>query len=166
MEYNQTNTSRANLPQKKEANGLTIFVAVVTAIAVFAGALFIYSATRPNVEKNVPHVTVQEAAELKNNDNAAIVISRKSCVHCQAYKPNLEKYAQANGVKFYIVDLDEGNNQSEIQKHQEFLVDGTPTTLYFQKGKMIKQVDGEQSEKEIEHVVNELKGQGFELPKV
>lgn len=167
MEYSNTKQSRANLPEPKKGNGLSIFVAVVTALAVFAGGLFAYSwYQNSQATAHFEEITVEKAAEkAKNDEDVVIIIGKASCSHCQSYKPIAKKFATENNTKFYYVDIETDANKDALKNHSEFAVDGTPTTMYYHKGVVAKSMAGERTSEQIKEDIEEAKTRDFALPK-
>lgn len=167
MEYTGTGQSRANLPEAKKGNGFTIFIAVVTAIVLFAGGMFGYAFYQDMQTKaHFQQVTIAEAADIaKKDDNVMVIMASKTCSHCQEYKPIAQSYAKDNKTKFYYVDLAEGNNQEDMKNHTELSVSGTPTTFYFHKGTKVNSSEGKRTTQEIQKDIDTAKAKGFEVPK-
>ncbi|MGL4662418.1 MAG: thioredoxin family protein [Culicoidibacterales bacterium] len=168
MEYTGSPSGRANLPEVKKGNGFTIFVAVVTAIVIFVGGMFAYSMYQDSQSKaHFKEVALVDAAEAaKKDENAMIIIGSKTCSHCQTYKPVAQEYAKDKNTKFYYVDLAEGTNSADLEKHEELATKGTPTTHFFHSGKKVSEVEGQQSIQGIQKAIDAAKGNGFELPKI
>lgn len=175
MEYSNKKQSRANLPEKKETSGSTIFIAVITAIALFTGGMFGYSAYNnwkadEELKKDqavFQVVSLEKANQIKNeSENAMIIIGQKGCIHCENFKPIAREYAKSVNTKFYYVDLQASENVGKIEQYTDFKVDGTPTTFYTQKGKVLFSASGERNRQGLEADINEARSKGFVLPKI
>lgn len=168
MEYSEGKQSRANLPEPKKSDGLTIFVTIITTLVVFGAGIFGYSMYQNSqAQAHFVEVSITQAAEkVKNEENTIVVIGRTSCSHCQLYKPVAQKFAIDNRVKFYYIDLDEGTNSGDLEKHPEFAASGTPTTFYFHKGVSVKASPGELTAAQIQKDIDDAKASGFTAPKI
>lgn len=175
MEYSNQKHSRAQLPEKKQASGLTIFVAVLTAMTLFIGAMFAYSAynnwqAQEQLKKEQATfeiISLEKADKIKKeSDDAIIIIGQKECIHCENFKPIAREYAKEVSTKFYYVDLKADENIGKLKDYPDFKVEGTPTTFYFHKEKLVYSTSGEKNRQALEADVNEARAKGFVLPKI
>lgn len=66
-----------------------------------------------------------------------------TCIHCQAFKPTLEKYiGLEKALPVYAVNLADESNRAGWK---DFNVQGTPTLFHVKDGKVVGQLVGEQS---------------------
>lgn len=168
MEYTKNNGTRANLPEPKKANGMTIFIAIVTALVVFVGGMFAYSAyDHSRTKAHFQEVSTEEANNrLKNESDAIVIMGLASCIHCQNYKPVAKQFGKNNNTKFYYIDLAVGTNQADMAKYPDLMTQGTPTTYYFHGGVKVGSVEGERTIDQLKTDTDSMRAKGFELPKV
>jgi thioredoxin-like negative regulator of GroEL len=76
------------------------------------------------------------AEALKNEDKLMVLFYAPWCPYSRAFLPVFEKHAKQKG--FCQVDVD-----SLPDCEDKYSVDVLPTVLYFEKGKVVKRLDGE-----------------------
>ena len=73
------------------------------------------------------------------------------CVHCQEMTPRLTPLAEKNDieiVKYNVLEYDQGWN--------EYLIEATPTMIYFENGKEVERVTGAVSNDQIQAFFDQI----------
>ena len=100
--------------------------------------------------------------KIENKDTFVLCISATNCVHCQDYKPKLEKISKDYDITIYYINKD----TIEDEKYREFksklsFDGGTPTTIFFINGEEKTTANRIEGNVRTEKIINKLKNNGF-----
>lgn len=100
--------------------------------------------------------------KVNNKENFILCVSATYCSHCQDYKPKLKKVANDYNILIYYIDIDELNEDEYDKFKKEFSFDGgTPTTIFFKKGKETTTATRIEGNVSTEKIITKLKANGF-----
>lgn len=87
-------------------------------------------------KSNITSISYDELQnKIDNKDTFVLYVGSSSCSHCSAYKPVLEKVLKKYNINIFYIDvgvLSEAKYNAVMRKVDG---DGTPTTVYIEKGK-------------------------------
>lgn len=130
-------------------------------IAIFS--LIIISTILYINKTNLIELNYSEIIEkIENKDTFVLCISATNCVHCQDYKPKLEKISKDYDITIYYINKD----TIEDEKYREFksklsFDGGTPTTIFFINGEEKTTANRIEGNVRTEKIINKLKNNGF-----
>lgn len=130
-------------------------------IAIFS--LIIISTILYINKTNLIELNYSEIIEkIENKDTFVLCISATNCVHCQDYKPKLEKISKDYNITIYYINKD----TIEDEKYREFksklsFDGGTPTTIFFINGEEKTTANRIEGNVKTEKIINKLKNNGF-----
>lgn len=168
--------------QKKKKTGLIIAIisGLVLLVLITAGVSYVVigqmqpqnktevveqkqSEKTKTKETYFEEISVEKAAKLAEAEDVVIVIGKESCSHCKTYKPKIKQFAKDKKLKVYYVDLDVKENKDTFSEYSKLQVEGTPTTLFFHKGKVVERVVGDAGNEKIETTLKNAEKQGFQI---
>lgn len=77
------------------------------------------------------------ATKIENKDSFVLYVGRTTCSHCKDFKPILEKVVNEYDLDVYYIDLDNVSNAKYNAVLKKIDGEGTPTTVYIEKGKTL-----------------------------
>jgi len=99
--------------------------------------------------------------KLENEDNFILEVVQTGCSNCTAFSPKFEKILEKHGLKAFSLNITDLSKEDSDNFLSRFKVDGTPTVIFFEKGKetsTLKRLVGNKSESQIE---SKLKSNGY-----
>ena len=132
---------------------------LLTTILLFTGC---------NKLKSYEEINYEELNKMiENKEDFILFIGSSTCSHCAAYKEKVNKFVKEYQTKIYYIDI---HKFSETESNKFKLIvnfEGTPTTVFFEKGKEKEDENGNvrtyRIEGNIEYskVVEKIKKAGF-----
>ena len=100
--------------------------------------------------------------KIDNKETFILCITATDCIHCQKYKPKLEKISKEYNITIYYTNIDKLTKEEYETFKKEFSFDGgTPVTLLIKNGTentTATRIEGNVKE---EKIINKLKTNGF-----
>ena len=136
-----------------------ILLVIIIAIIILLSVVVITLSNKSNLVK----INYNEIMEkLDNKESFVLCLSASNCVHCQSYKPKLEKIANKYDIVIYYTNIDELNeNDYEKLKTKLSFTGGTPTTIFFKNGEEKTTATRLEGDTKTEKILNKLKQNGF-----
>ncbi len=97
----------------------------------------------------------------KNNESFILEAYRTGCHWCEEYKPILEKITKENKLKVYVLNLANINDEEDKELTKNFGSLGTPTILFFEKGKEVSKLKRSLGYKNESATISSLKNAGY-----
>lgn len=94
-------------------------------------------------------------------DTFPFVIGSSSCSACAIYKPVMEQFISDYQVEVFYIDLSKLTDTEYSQMKAEITFDGTPTTVFYEKGKLTSFYDRIDEAVSIDKVKNKFKEKGY-----
>ena len=95
---------------------------------------------------------------IKNKQSFIVVVTQTGCSHCIEYEPNYKSAMEENDIIGYNLNITKmsKNDYDKFRKEHDF--SGTPTTLFFKKGKEVfsSRIVGSASVKEVNREIKRL----------
>lgn len=99
-------------------------------------ASFIVIITGCNKQKSLIEINYDELSnKIQAKDSFVLYVGRKTCSHCQEFKPTIEKVVNKYNLEVYYIDLDNVSTAKYNAVMKKIDGEGTPTTVYIEKGK-------------------------------
>lgn len=91
------------------------------------------------------------ATKIENKDSFVLYVGSASCSHCANFKPILEKVINKYGIEVYYIDMADLSESKYNAVMRKIDGQGTPTTVYIEKGKTktSPRIEGERDEETI-----------------
>lgn len=111
-----------------------IIGAIVLAILL---GIILYFSLKPK-ENNLIEISGAELLQkIENKETFILVFSQTGCIHCQDYKPILNRVLTENNIKAYEINRTNLSKEDASIKNkidELFHIDGTPMTLFINDG--------------------------------
>lgn len=130
-------------------------------IAIFS--LIIISTILYINKTNLIELNYSEIIEkIENKDTFVLCISATNCIHCQDYKPKLEKISKDYDITIYYINKDTIEDEEYKEFKSKLSFDGgTPTTIFFINGEEKTTANRIEGNVKTEKIINKLKNNGF-----
>lgn len=132
---------------------------IILAVILLVGIIYLFTMKNTNfVKLNYNEIL----NKVENKDDFVLCVSAKDCIHCQEYKPKLEKISNKYDIMIYYVDIDEFTEEEYQTFKTKFSFDGgTPTTIFFKNGEEKTTANRIEGNTKTEKIINKLKSNGF-----
>ncbi len=105
-------------------------------LAILFG-IILYFSLKPK-ENNLIEISGAELLQkIENKETFILVFSQTGCIHCQDYKPILNRVLTENNIKAYEINRTNLSKEDASIKNkidELFHIDGTPMTLFINDG--------------------------------
>lgn len=86
---------------------------------------------------------------IENKETFVVYMGQTTCPHCQDYAPIIDEVCEEKGATIYKVMLDLSDPENNMVFVQDYGLEYTPTTFYFEEGEMITSFVGNVTTKEL-----------------
>lgn len=107
----------------------------------------------------IDYYTLNE--KLNDGDSFILEVVQTGCSNCTAFTPKFEKVLEAYNLTAYSLNISDLSPEDSNDFLSKYKVDGTPTVMFFEKGKetsTLKRLVGNKSEAQIE---SKLRSNGY-----
>lgn len=94
-------------------------------------------------------------------DTFPLVIGSSSCSACLMYKPVMEQFISDYQVEVFYIDLSKLTDDEYNKLKTEVSFDGTPTTVFYENGKLTSYFDRLDEAVSIDKVKNKFSEKGY-----
>lgn len=94
----------------------------------------------------------------ENGDSFPLVIGSSTCSACATYKVVMEQFIENNQVEIFYIDLSNVSEEEYNKLKTEISFTGTPTTVFYQEGKLTSfynRLDGAESIEDVKKYMGE-----------
>ena len=92
-------------------------------------------------------IPVTEISNVRNNKPVIVLFFSHECFFCKKMKPDWEEFKKTSPINFSEVPSEEMFSYNKLDN--ESIIQGYPTIRLYNKGKFIKEYDGDRSQKDI-----------------
>lgn len=135
---------------------------MIAILAILLGVILYFSLKpQPN---NLIKISGEELlTKLEQKDTFILLVSQEGCIHCEEYKPILNRVLTENNINAYELDLTKLRQNEEMYKKISsiFNTDGTPTTIFINDGIEKTTINRLVGSKNYSDLVKSLKDRGF-----
>ncbi len=143
---------------KKESGNMKkiiiVLMAMISSIILFSGCnkkLIGYT-----------EISYSEFNKLKEeNKTFPLVIGSATCSACSMYKPVMEQFISDYQVEVFYIDLSKLSDEDYGKLKAEITFDGTPTTVFYEDGKLTSFYDRITSAVSIDEVISKFKEKNY-----
>ena len=129
---------------------LIILTLIVISTIMFTGC------SNNNVINEINFDELEE--KIDNKDSFILEIIQTGCSHCEEFSPRFKAVLKTNNLEAYSLNIYNLNNEEREKFNDLITISGTPTVIFFEKGKEENRISGAVSNEKIEE---ELKGSGY-----
>jgi len=140
---------------KKTLKYLSLFLVLV----VFLVGCNNQANEEPKSLIEIDYYTLNE--KLNDGDSFILEVVQTGCSNCTAFTPKFEKVLEAYNLTAYSLNISDLSPEDSNDFLSKYKVDGTPTVMFFEKGKetsTLKRLVGNKSEAQIE---SKLRSNGY-----
>lgn len=107
-------------------------------------------------------ISYSEFNKLKEeNKTFPLVIGSATCSACAMYKPVMEQFISNYQVEVYYIDLSKLSDEDYSKLKAEITFDGTPTTVFYEDGKLTSFYDRLDEAKSIDEVISKFREKNY-----
>lgn len=129
---------------------LIILTLIVISTIMFTGC------SNNNVINEINFDELEE--KIDNKDSFILEIIQTGCSHCEEFSPRFKAVLKTNNLEAYSLNIYNLNNEEREKFNDLITISGTPTVIFFEKGKEENRISGAVSNEKIEE---ELKDSGY-----
>ncbi len=129
---------------------LIILTLIVISTIMFTGC------SNNNVINEINFDELEE--KIDNKDSFILEIIQTGCSHCEEFSPRFKAVLKTNNLEAYSLNIYNLNNEEREKFNDLITISGTPTVIFFEKGKEENRISGAVSNEKIEE---ELKESGY-----
>lgn len=107
---------------------------------------------------NLKSLSYKEFKEkIKNEDTFFLVVIRDGCQHCEKFVPKVEEVVDEYNIIGYTLNYSDLSEDEDEEFYNQYVVDGTPTTIFFKDGKDISILQRLEGNVSKEKLIDKLK---------
>ncbi len=92
-------------------------------------------------------VSVSELSSVRNTKPVIVLFFAHGCVFCEKMMPEWNKFKKSSPITFSEIPAEEMSEYNPLQNEEN--ITGYPTIRLYNKGKLVKEYDGDRSKKDI-----------------
>lgn len=97
-------------------------------------------------------VSVSEISSVRNTKPVIVLFFAHGCTYCQRMMPEWNKFKKSSPIIFSEVPAEEMSEYNPVMDEEN--VTGYPTIRLYNKGRLVKEYDGDRSKKDIMKFIN------------
>lgn len=142
--------------RKMKKKSWIILIGII--VALFVG-MILHFALKPE-KSNILKINNDGLLEkINQKDTFILLISQDGCVHCEEYKPILNRILTENNLNAYEIDWKELRTNNDL--NNLFNINGTPTTIFINDGEEKTSMNRLVGGATYSDLKNKLKERGF-----
>lgn len=134
---------------------------IITISLVFISALLILSGCNKKLTEYTEITYSYFNNKKESGDTFPLVIGSSSCSACAMYKPVMEQFISDYQVEVFYIDLSKLTNDEYNKLKTEISFSGTPTTVFYENGKLTSFYDRIDQAVSIDEVITKFKEKGY-----
>lgn len=110
-----------------------------------------------NTLKRVGYDEIKDMIDKK--ETFILEITQDGCSHCEEFTPRLKTILKDNNLEAYNLNISYISESDYNKFNEKYTFEGTPTTMFFNKGKEIvsSRITGSISDKKLKNTLKKLK---------
>lgn len=100
-------------------------------------------------------------AKKENKDNFALVIGSSTCSACASYEITMNQFIEDYSVEVFYIDISKLDESQYNNLKTEVSFTGTPTTVFYEYGKLTSYYNRLDGAEDINNVINIFKENGY-----
>ena len=92
-------------------------------------------------------VSVSELNNIRNSKPVIVLFFAQGCIYCEKMMPEWNKFKKSSPITFSEVSANEMSEYNPLDSEEN--IRGYPTIRLYNKGKLVKEYDGDRSKKDI-----------------
>lgn len=143
---------------KKESGNMKKIIIVLMAMI---SSIILFSGCNKKLT-GYTEISYSEFNKLKEeNKTFPLVIGSATCSACLMYKPVMEQFISDYQVEVFYIDLSKLSDEDYGKLKAEITFDGTPTTVFYEDGKLTSFYDRITSAVSIDEVISKFKEKNY-----
>lgn len=133
---------------KKINTKLTMII--IGIIIIIAGLFLILNNIGKVKHTTYIDITYDEVmAKIDNEESFIIFLYQTGCSHCESFEPKLNNVITKYNLEIFSINLKDLTDEQYSKLENKTFVSGTPTTVYFEKGKKKDKLTGDKDESKL-----------------
>ena len=110
-----------------------------------------------NTLKRVSYDEIKDMIDKK--ETFILEVTQDGCSHCEEFTPRLKTILKDNNLEAYNLNISYISESDYNKFNEKYTFEGTPTTMFFNKGKEIvsSRITGSISDKKLKNTLKKLK---------
>lgn len=112
-----------------------------------------------NNNNTVTEINFKDLEEkINNKDSFILEVIQTGCSHCEEFSPRFRAVLKTNNLEAYSINIYNLSDEERKEFNDLVTISGTPTVIFFDKGKEENKISGAVSNEKLEE---ELKESGY-----
>lgn len=94
--------------------------------------------------------------KIDNEETFIVVASSTTCPKCLVYAPTVEEFAKQSDVEVITIEIDKLSEEERTSFATDYNIVGTPTTLFFVKGRLVGSLTGIKTVTELNDIITKF----------
>ncbi len=124
-------------------------------LAIILAIIFLMTGCKSHLER----IDYQDLKEkVKQEETFILEITQENCSHCEEFTPRFKSILDTYQIKAYNLNLTYLSKDDYDELNQDYNIEGTPTTIFFKKGKEMisSRINGSTSDKKLTNTLKRL----------
>ena len=129
---------------------------IMAVILIVISTIMITGCSNNNTVTEINFKDLEE--KINNNDSFILEVIQTGCSHCEEFSPRFRAVLKTNNLEAYSINIYNLSDEERKEFNDLVTISGTPTVIFFDKGKEENKISGAVSNKKLEE---ELKESGY-----
>lgn len=143
---------------KKESDDMK---KTLTILLILISTLLLFSGCNKKLTGYTEISYINFNSKKEANETFPLVIGSSSCTACSMYKPVMEQFITDYQVEVFYIDLSKLSDEEYEELKTEITFDGTPTTVFYENGKLTSFYDRIDEAVSIDKVKEKFKEKNY-----
>ena len=129
---------------------------IMAIILIVISTIMITGCSNNNTVTEINFKDLEE--KINNKDSFILEVIQTGCSHCEEFSPRFRAVLKTNNLEAYSINIYNLSDEERKEFNDLVTISGTPTVIFFDKGKEENKISGAVSNEKLEE---ELKESGY-----
>ena len=129
---------------------------IMAVILIVISTIMITGCSNNNTVTEINFKDLEE--KINNKDSFILEVIQTGCSHCEEFSPRFRAVLKTNNLEAYSINIYNLSDEERKEFNDLVTISGTPTVIFFDKGKEENKISGAVSNEKLEE---ELKESGY-----
>ena len=129
---------------------------IMAVILIVISTIMITGCSNNNTVTEINFKDLEE--KINNKDSFILEVIQTGCSHCEEFSPRFRAVLKTNNLEAYSINIYNLSDEERKEFNDLVTISGTPTVIFFDKGKEKNKISGAVSNEKLEE---ELKESGY-----
>ena len=129
---------------------------IMAVILIVISTIMLTGCSNNNTVTEINFKDLEE--KINNKDSFILEVIQTGCSHCEEFSPRFRAVLKTNNLEAYSINIYNLSDEERKEFNDLVTISGTPTVIFFDKGKEENKISGAVSNEKLEE---ELKESGY-----